>query len=438
MVQSAELTLIEIRELLKVIDADGDSSNSFLEGLLELANFNQTAFGDVRTAEITPVAGWTFAYGVLDRHVVATTTGGATSGSSNGRGTLTVSGASQTASLTTRRSLRYVPGIGGLLRMTCVWNGDFSDGDLEAYAGIGDTVDGFFIGYRNGTFGFLRRSNSVETFTPWNQFTIDAQLETGEGPTGIKFDPARGHPFQIQYQWLGYGAITLSVENPTTGGLEPVHRVQYAGTSQETSVLNPNLPPCMEVTTGAGFVGTAVSLLSPSAMAFTEGDQGANGGPVLSAAWTEAGTQANVGGTVLPVISLTNLAAFNGVTNRIRVQLVDLGFTATAASGSPRSVEFAIYRGSIAEVEAALTGEAFADVEAGESCMQVDTTASAVNPAGLLKVWQEREVVPGAHHDELHDHIPILPGEGLIVTAELISGSGAADAEASIRWREPV
>jgi hypothetical protein len=438
MVQSAELTLVEIRELLKVLEALGLTEAAVLAVVSEAQQNGRSAFGDIRTSPIKPVAGWTFQYGVLDRHVVTTVTGGATSGSSNGRGTITVSGASQTAQLATRKALRYVPGMGGLHRMTCVWNGDFAQADLAAYAGIGDDENGFFIGYLNGTFGFLRRTGGVEAFTPWNQFSIDAQLETGEGPTGILFNPARGHPFQIQYQWLGYGAITLAVENPVTGSLIPVHRVPYAGTSQDTSIRNPTLPPSMEITSGAGYAGGAVSLLSPSAMAFTEGDQGHNGGPLLAAAWNEAGTQTSVGATPLPVISLTNLAAFNTVTNRLRSQIVDLGFTATVASGAPRSVEFAIYRGTIAEIEAALTGEAFADVDAGESCMQVDTTASAVNTAGLLKVWQEREVVPGAHHDDLHDHIAILPGEGIIVTAALITGSGAADAEASIRWREPI
>jgi hypothetical protein len=430
--QSAEKTLVEIRDLLERLRAEGDVE------VLELLSGSLSAFGDTRTAALKPVAGWTFAYGLLDRHVHATTSGGASSGSSNGRGFLTVDGASQEGVLESSHSLRYVPGMGGLLRMTAVWNGDFAQAGLEAYAGLGDANDGFFIGYRNGTFGFLRRAAGGEVWTPWNQFSIDAQLETGEGPTGILFNPARGHPFQIQYQWLGYGAITLYVEDPVTGALAPVHRVQYAGTSQDTSIRNPNLPTRIEMTTGVGYAGGSVSLLSPSAMAFTEGDQGSNGGELLSASWTEAGTVTGVTGTAVPVISLANLATFNGVNNRVHVQIVDLGFTATVGSGSPRSVEFAIYRGTIAEIEAALTGEAFAAVLAGESCMEVDTTASAVNPAGLLKVWQEREVVPGSHHDELHDHIEIDPGDAMVVTAELISGSGNADCEASVRWREPV
>ena len=50
----------------------------------------------------------------------------------------------------------------------------------------------------------------------WNIDTMDG-LGTSMNPSGVKLDVTKGNVFQIQTQYLGFGGILYSVENPRTG-----------------------------------------------------------------------------------------------------------------------------------------------------------------------------------------------------------------------------
>lgn len=75
----------------------------------------------------------------------------------------------------------------------------------------------------------------------WNQDTAQGQ----DILPAINF--TKGNVFRIRYQWLGFGIIEFSLENPNTGRFEKVHLISYASTATNPSLANPSLPFFMQV-----------------------------------------------------------------------------------------------------------------------------------------------------------------------------------------------
>ena len=384
---------------------------------------SRTAFGESAVAQRVPKAGWTFAYGVLPVHVTASVVAGGTTGAVAGQGYVEVTNAGDSAILQTRKSLRYVPGIGGLLEGT--FRFPPLDPLLNVEFGVGTDTDGLFVASRGGVMGFLRRANGVEFFNPI------ASLDPALWGT---FNPARLWPIALQYQWLGGGAINYYLETPSSGALTPLHRIAYAGTSTDTSVRNPNLPVRLAMTALPGYAGGAVRAFSPSAMAFQEGDER----EVLAEGYSQSNLVVAVGATELPVFSLSNQALFGGVANRVTVALRSISFCVSTNSGSPRSVVWRIWRGTLAQVQAALTGDTFLVAPDASSCCRADIAATAVNTAGLALAGQWRTIVPRDRFTPILPPIELVPGEALVVTARRSAGSGTVDVEPTVRWKEPI
>lgn len=388
---------------------------------------SRTAFGEAAVAQRTPMAGWTFAYGVNGRHVRARLTGaGSAAGATNGQGWIRVTNAGETAILETRRSLRYVPGIGGLIEGT--FRFPPLNPLLDCEFGIGGDADGFFIASRGGVLGFLRRANGAESFSP--VANLDPAVFATLNPTLL-------HPIAIQYQWLGGGAIKYHLEIPSTGALTAVNIIAYAGTSTDTSVRNPNLPCRLAMTALPGYAGGAVQAFSPSAMAFQEGSET---NAILSAAWPYGRLLNNVGTTELPVVTLHNQALFGGVTNRVTNVIRSLDLCVTVHGGTPRSALFRAWRGSLADITAALTAPTFAVAVNADSNTRADIAATAINTAaaGLTLVGEWRRIVPSDREVKLDPVIHFMPDECITFTATRGAGSGAVDAEVMANWQEPL
>ncbi|GAF94537.1 unnamed protein product, partial [marine sediment metagenome] len=52
-------------------------------------------------------------------------------------------------------------------------------------------------------------------------------------------DPTKGNVYKIEYQYLGYGNIYYSVENPETGRFELAHMIKYPNTNTQPSLGSP-------------------------------------------------------------------------------------------------------------------------------------------------------------------------------------------------------
>jgi hypothetical protein len=278
-----------------------------------------TAFGELNTAENTPVTGWTFAYNVNADLVTSTVTGSGTVTHSGSYAVLaTTAAASSSAKIDTVIPLRYTPGQGARVDVV----GYFTPGvaGSQQFLGIGDpAVDGFFFGYNGAAFGVCRVAGGVATWVTKANWS-----EHGAHPASWlqQLDPTKGNVYQIIYQWLGHGKILFKIENPATGMLETVHHIRYANTATATSVNNPTLPISAYVVNTTN--ETAITLKTSSAMGFVQGkvDNPPPDHPfalnrVLTAAGATITTEANL-------LTLSNPVEFQSVTNRIRAQLVYL------------------------------------------------------------------------------------------------------------------
>ena len=105
------------------------------------------------------------------------------------------------------------------------------------------------VGALNGTYSAVPNSgNFVGSFTQskagatgtetfitqanWNENT----LLSGD----FILDPTKGNVYQVQLQYLGYGAIRFFVESPVTGSFILVHTIKYANSFTEPSLDNPD------------------------------------------------------------------------------------------------------------------------------------------------------------------------------------------------------
>ena len=89
----------------------------------------RTAFGEISTAEPTPLAQLDFVYGINTNLSVTTVTGSGTATASGGLLSVSTTAAtSSSAQLVSRRYLKYCPGQGGMARLTA----KFTTGKLQA------------------------------------------------------------------------------------------------------------------------------------------------------------------------------------------------------------------------------------------------------------------------------------------------------------------
>lgn len=106
---------------------------------------------------------------------------------------------------------------------------------------VGDKT-GTFSATTTGTFSgsyseiSAGRAN-VDTFVTQSSWNINTCQTTGTDT--FVLDPTKGNVYEISFQYLGYGAIVYSVENPETGKLLPVHQEKYANANVAPHLNNP-------------------------------------------------------------------------------------------------------------------------------------------------------------------------------------------------------
>lgn len=388
------------------IQIDGDMLDARMDDVTGLKRFvtvderlnalGVSAFGELNTAPLTPMAAWTFAYNINTDMVTASTANGGAVTQATGQAALsTGTAADGSAVLRTNRVLRYTPGAGAVARFTARFTPGVA-GSQQAI-GIGDANDGFFFGYDGAAFGILRRANGVDYWTPKTAWNI-AQPD---------FDVTLGNIYQVRFQWLGFGAITFSMEDPITGRLMPVHIIRYANSSTATSVLNPTLPLRAEVANTGN--ETAVVLHTPSGGAFTEVALPDTTNP-LDILRTDSVQYTTTGSANVNVVTYRNKATYATQVNRIPMtprywqggNLTDNG-----------SIVFTVYRNATF-VSGTLT---YADVNVTNSPIEKATDALEISGGSVVGV-----IASGTTEALLLDvramGIVILPSETLTIAAQ--------------------
>lgn len=252
--------------------------------------------------------------------------------------------------------------------------------------------------------------------TAWN---IDRMDGTGDNnnPSGQLLDPTKGNIYEIQFQWLGYGAQTISIENSSTGRLVPVHKIQYANLNIEPSLRNPTLPLCVEVINTSN--ATDIITRSSSAGGFTEGKISVQGVPHASEN-TKGLTTVETS-----ILVLHNNPVYQSVENRTVVKILSV----TVGSDGNK---LATFRGYINPVLEGLP--VFIDFNSNTSVVAVDTSGTTIS--GGNKIFSRQLGKADAQEIDLTGtNITLQAGDSFVVTGTFFT-AGSGDLSASINWIE--
>lgn len=213
--------------------------------------------------------------------------------------------------------------------------------------GLGDDSNGLFIGYvwDSGApaFAFIHRNDGTDTTilqTAW-----DKSDPFGSGNT---FDPTLGNVYRIQFAWLGFGPLVLSILSPITGEFVKVHTIQYPNTTTVVSMRIPSLPIRVECTRGG--TSTDMTIGVPSIAGSIEGKDRLLGRSFGAASTTEHSANLSKDSNVvlLGVRNESTLESpFGGaaskVSNSLRVRLKQLS-VALRGSGADKMAVVHLYR----------------------------------------------------------------------------------------------
>lgn len=253
---------------------------------------------------------------------------------------------------------------------------------------------------------------------PQADWNIDTRL-TGDSEDIL--DTAKGNVYQIQYQYLGFGAIKFFVEDSKTGNFILVHIIRYANKFLTPSVTNPSFRVGWLVRNLGN--NTNVTVSGSSAGLFVEGKIKRNTPPL-----SENNTQLGVGLVLTNIIAFRNRLHFGNKVNRAEV----FPLLAAAATDANKPAVFEI----IANPE--FGGDVdFTYVDKVNSLMEIATDSVPVlsgrNIGTITVVAGSSETIPFNEREDLD--FTAFPGTSFSIAARITGGS-AALMQASGTWQE--
>ena len=387
----------------------------------------KAAFGELHVAELSPIFQNTFEYTVDNTSLlVNTVVGGGTVTQASGMGVVGSSiTTASTSLLQSKQQARYHAGFGGLSRFTALWSAPVAG--TEMYIGLADEVgssaafaNGYMVGFDGIEFGFHRFQNDVKITIPladWND-PLD-----GTGASGIILDTTKLNVFQIQFQYLGAGAINIYVEDSVTGKFMLVQSEAYANQNTSPSVHNPNFHHTMWVNNKAT---TSDMVLKSASFAFYI--EGRTELIELQQPQFASGIQEKLAVTAeVAIFTIRNKATYAEKTNFIPILVQVISASTEAASANNL--------GSIRIVKNATLGgvPSYSDINTSDSIMEIDVAGTTVT-GGVELV----EIpLAGKNDKEIRNlfdlRIILNPNETLTVAG---SSANSATFDAGLLWRE--
>lgn len=144
----------------------------------------------------------------------------------------------------------------------------------------------------------------TETFISQSSWNLDTMDGTGSSRTSL--DPSKGNIYGVGYQYLGFGDPVFSIENPESGLLVDVHRIQTANSKTSVVLCNPQTTARWEAI-NSGSSASTVTLKGASAGIFNEGLIVRN----VGTSFATSATKSDVGVTLIPAISLRANRIYN-------------------------------------------------------------------------------------------------------------------------------
>ena len=298
--------------------------------------------------------------------------------------------------------------MGGLVRFTAVFTTPAA-GSTQLI-GLGTSENAFCLGFVDTDLVIRRPSDSVHTNETSNKFNY---------PLSVNIDFTKGNVFEINYQWLGFGLIRYSIEDPKTGIFKPLHDIRFANTSEVPSLINPTMPVMSKVENTTN--NTNIVLKTASSMAFREGAYIPTVDPLTLFRSFSSGEVTVT--TEVPILSVRAKTTYQSVTNLIHPMIGALSLSSEGNKG----VSFKVYVGG------ALTGASWSDYSTNTSSLESDTSATVLT--GGAFVFDYNLAKSDALTDQVSDfNFELSPGQIFTVTA---TSTQTNDVTVSLLFQEP-
>ena len=406
------------------------------EGHLEVAvQGPTTAFGEMAVAQRTPVGQVDFVYGENPRMVSNTKSANGVVTTVNAMISVTATANTNSfAQAHTRRYLKYRPGQGAMGRFTALFTTGVAGANQYAGLATSSLSDGFMFGYRGADFGIWHLRGNTRTFiakADWNVDRLDGAANS-TNKTGMTLDPTKGNVYQIQYQYLGFGNILFSVENPANGQLQTVHEIVYPNAYVIPSLLQPSMETVWRAENATN--NTELTVRGASAAMFVEGER-VYFGPrnAVNNNKTAITTETNI-------LTIKNATTFNGRENKALARMRNLTFAGNASGGAAagittlRIIRNATLGGTPSWTQVdGTSGDSGATVT-GQSTISYDTAGTTVT-GGTVVYNEVTATGSGISNDITELDITLLPGETLTFA---VSATAAVTTGVGIVWNEDI
>lgn len=344
-----------------------------LSNPISVSGFPLTAFGDLRTAELSPIFNGSFNYTVdnTDLNDNSLVNGGTVTQAEAMVVMATSATTGSNALFQSKQHGKYRPGQGGLLRFTALFTSGVAGTDQ--LVGLADDQgsaqpfkNGYMVGYSGTTFAFHRFVN--DTSVPVTQANWDDPMD-GTGASGMTLDHTKINVFEIQFQYLGAGAITLLIEDDSTGQFVKAHTVLYANKNITPSAFNPNFHHTMWVDNGV--TTSNVIVKSSSYGFFVEGKT-----DLINTHQPQFGTgnrEKTTVTTAVPIFTIRNKSNYVSKSNFIDIVLERFSVSIEASSANNLGELIVIKNGTLGGTPS------FSDINTTNSVIEIDESATSIS-----------------------------------------------------------
>lgn len=253
-------------------------------------------------------------FGIWYRHngepeIRTVTVTGAAGGSENL--TLTLNGTGftvpLTAGTTAHNAWEIADWINGDATASALWHADNVDSTVILAALSDGAKSGSYSFSSSTATGTIAQTTAGVTKTSDHIAQTDWNINTF-----ADLDPTKGNVYQVEYQYLGFGAITFSVEDGESGAFVEVHRIRYPNTATAPSLGNPSLRlGIYAVSLGST---TDLTVKSASMAGYIQGTAAKTRNPRAV-----DHTQSLSNGAETTLIALRNRKTYNGKFNQVEI-----------------------------------------------------------------------------------------------------------------------
>lgn len=256
-------------------------------------------------------------------------------------------------------AVRYRPGHTVFCHFTALWT-NISAIDTHQWIGLNDGENGFAIGSINGEIAIMSIRQGVHSHV------LQADWNGKIDPSVINWDKL--NIFRISFGYLGIAPVSIEMMSPESGVFLPLHTEYFHNEQAITHIELPYLPISMNIENTGN--NTDVQIRSGSWQGGVMGLCQDCGTRSFSYPLVPATSAIHATTTTASVMAgFKSVGTFEGFTNRIRSILKKFSFVPVGAS-TDILVTVQLVGGTV------VNGGAYADIEAGESTLQINTTAT--------------------------------------------------------------